>query len=685
MRLNISEFAALSKTVNNVRKLVKNATVTIDYNWVNGETKYYSKFSDLSFSSIDKAWEYLKIPNDQTSYIELGGLVMGTANPDHNSVAVEALSASPVIDAVVTHQNKLRFVPVSTPTDVRPQIIATPPPEFLEAGHTYRILSRTSVTTSKHIICTIAREDEPIYNYLDQYFFVHFVGKKSGDKPVRTVVSDQYDIHTAHIFCMLTLQPTLTELLRDECFIDSHTADILRLKMLKKLDTEAKERYASYSQLIDADYQKNTTLIAVNKLVSGEIEKTSLNNIVFTKDSASYENNVTVKYDGLMRMLSSSMNFNNEYDIYAVIQLLATQLQEKVNDAVIIDEEGVYRNIDEEGAYSEKLEINGIPISVSKHGSGERKINGIRINTDELAQVISRASCYRDADNYRKFVKSISKLSIQWHDIIANGLGMKIHSTITQEEYNTAAASKSAPVLRFVITKDRGICLKVDENRLVKVKMRKLISKIRTLNKQTNNVYNRRAWPLVTRSYRWCAQEVVKALIECTTFEEIVKHPETGQEQTQSVCHITKEDVAKLLETANAAKLEAIAKSREFMQMAVRLSKAEEIDFQGKKAYKVKGSLRTYAVVIDTAKVYDFDTKQYRCIVNDKHYAGAGYDDIAARLLALKNDSMMQTAITTLKGHANPAAEHVHDNQPGHIPDREASVSMQNVIDQAFQ
>jgi hypothetical protein len=72
--------------------------------------------------------------------------------------------------------------------------------------------------------------------------------------------------------------------------------------------------------------------------------------------------------------------------------------------------------------------------------------------------------------------------------------------------------------------------------------------------------------------------------------------------------------------------------------------------------------------VLENAKVYDLDTKKYRCIVNDHHYQGVGYDDIAARLYALRNDAISQKHIGTLKGEAQPQAENAH---AGQLPDRD--------------
>jgi negative regulator of replication initiation len=103
----------------------------------------------------------------------------------------------------------------------------------------------------------------------------------------------------------------------------------------------------------------------------------------------------------------------------------------------------------------------------------------------------------------------------------------------------------------------------------------------------------------------------------------------------------------------------------------------------GKPAYKVTGKLRTYAIIIQSAKVYDFDSKQYRCIVNSSHYQGAGYDDIATRLLALKNDSVTQDSIGTLRGAAQPQYDRLGDNANDSERDSVAD-TIERVISKAF-
>jgi hypothetical protein len=198
-----------------------------------------------------------------------------------------------------------------------------------------------------------------------------------------------------------------------------------------------------------------------------------------------------------------------------------------------------------------------------------------------------------------------------------------------------------------------------------------LIGKVRAINKRTTGkrFYIENTYVVKYRNAEWAREQLVTALVECCSFKTKVKETfvdEAGTEQTKTSENvsvlITKEDVVALLGQVNERKKAALKRSEEFLETAVKITGAEKITFMDKPAYKVKGTLREYAVVIANAKVYDYETKQYRCIVNSHHYSGTGFDDIAARLLALKNDSVLQDNIGTLRGAAQPQAEHVHDD-----------------------
>jgi hypothetical protein len=582
----------------------------------------------------------------------------------------------------------VKLIPEETLVMFRPHIIKRSPLEITEGDYTYRILTSQDDRNYTPRIRVIARNDEPLYDYLDKGFFLMTIQKEkdNGLKEPTFVVSDSYDVNTAHVFMMCKIQHNLTDLLKDGCFISKYEAELTKLKMLKKLTPEAKQLYLKNVKAVDEDYRKNTTLVVVGKLMSGEIERTTIRDITFSKTLAKYEN-TEIEADDLLALLSEKLDFNGEFDIYAVIQNYANHIQGRLCSKIWHDHE---LNDIEQGNNELKkkalpsFKINDITITASVGYKGQRYLNDIRINMDEVAQAIYRASCYRSAEDYDLFLKSISRMSIKRHDIIANGLQVKIHAGMTNDEYRNEIPGVNAPALKFVIDKDdKRIKLYIDAERQVAVNLGDLIKKVKTINTRTNNRgytaagYN--YWK--NRDHLWAAEQLAQALIETTTFT-VNTTKEDGTVEEKKTVLISKEDVTKLLQVVEEQSKAKIERSKQFLDTAVKLTGAEQIEFMGQKAYKVRGSLREYAVVVSNAKVYDYETKQYRCIVNDRHYKGAGYDDIASRLLALKNDSVMQDQIGTLRGMAQPNAENVHND---YRPERDVEEVLTPLVDKVFE
>jgi hypothetical protein len=448
------------------------------------------------------------------------------------------------------------------------------------------------------------------------------------------------------------MDPKLTSFLKGGCFIHSNEAQMVRLKMEKRLSARHKVKYDELRAYIEKDYQNNTSLIVINKLMTGEIEKTSINNITLTKTSATYEN-LSLEAPDLLDVIYNKINFGGEFDIYSIIEAYSENTKEQVDEKEVA-----------EGTYEfPEIKINGFAVNICKTHAGVRKINGKRINAAEVGKVLYRASCHHSLAEYNLFVARISKMSIRWHDAIANGLPVKMHSVITRQEYSVDEPSSTAPAVKFWIDPAaRCIKIRVEGDDGGRVSLGKLISRIDTINRKTNDRWSNSAGK--SRSWRWAREELAKAIKDCCTHTTVTKN-EDGTTNTITTTSVTAEDIKKIIDIADEAKREAIERSKEFLNSAVKVTGAEQIEFLGKKAFKVQGSLRTYAIVVENAKVYDFDTKQYRCIVNDGHFRGVGYDDIAARLYVLKNDSVMQKKIGTLQGGAQPQYENVHnDYQP---------------------
>jgi len=719
MNFNLPTFKKITKEFAEAAKHVKSADVLLEVNrryngWATpaaaAEEEYTLALMDLRFKNIDAMYRYCKhksIPLDGLNCETSASFVLSICSqtvPERNLYQISSEDAKEF--------KSLKLLPDNTPLEHRPVLIKRTPSETTVGNYTYRFLTGSKNSWNSNIDI-IGRNDEPLYDYLDKGFYVKsLVIIKGTTKTNRVIVSDVYDVNTAHVFAMCSIHPILADMLRQGHFISSYDAEMLRLKMLKKMPEGKKKDYLKVAAAIDTDYRNNTTLIVVGKLIAGEVDKTTINNITFTKNSATYEN-VSIEAEGLLDLVycSTAFNFNSEFDIYTIVDLYGKHIRSTlVNDDVpqeakaegglILDEhvaelENLIDEEDEDNTKKKKLatfKVNGIEITPSISSTGQRYLNDVRINKEEIDQAIYRASCHKDAKNYKLFLKSVSRMSIKYHDIIANGLKVKIHEEMSRDEFTSSEPGPAAPALKFhVDPEDKYIKISVTDDRGVRVSLGRLIAKIRNINKKTNNklYYEKHNYRGKYRNHEWAREMLITALVESCTFKTKVSETVVDAEGNEQVktsertdVLITRDDIIALIGVVNERKKAALERSKQFLATAVKITGAEKISFMDKAAYKVKGSLREYAVVIETAKVYDYETKQYRCIVNSQHYAGTGYDDIAARLLALKNDSMMQHEIGTLAGAANPAAEHVHND---YAPLREVGDFEANAYDKAIE
>ncbi len=694
MRISFEKFRDTVSQFNKIKNHVTGGEVDISISY-----EGYKQFATLSYTSLFFA-----------SIKDINGFLKNANVPIHNIKinfskcrflkGVEAdikqnIHITDITPKTGKETKSLKLVPEEVPSKFRPKVIETEPIEIQEGDNTYRILNTflDGYRTGGAFIGIAASQEDKIYDYLDKSFFIMEINDSSlssENTGSSWIISNQYDLNTAHVFMMCKMQPSLRTFLQDEIFINSNDAEMLRIKMERKLSNENKTLYRQYADFIDNDYKKNTTLVVINKILFNEVNRSTINEITFTKNAATYEN-ISIEADELLSLLYSKLDFNGEFDIYTVCELYGNHVESLLTptaskEETAEDEENPNQEVEDTKSKRTEVcsfKINNIPIVASISETRQRFINNIRINKTEIAKVIHRASCHKDLESYNGFLKTVSRMSIKWHDIIANGLQVKMHSDMTREEYADPNPSPAAPALHFRIDKTENcIKLKISEERGVKIAFGKLVAKVGALNRKVNDrssyttggLY--RHW--IRKNSSWALGEMVDILIECATFKTKRKQ-EDGTTVEEKQVGITKEDIVTLLKQADASKKEALKRSKEFLETAMRMTKAEYVDFKGKQAIKVQGNLRTYAVVIANAKVYDYETKQYRCIVNSSHYKGVGYDDIAARLLALKNDSVLQNTISTLQGQAQPQYENAHAD---YAPLRENMETIEPLINQ---
>jgi hypothetical protein len=662
------DFKLIAKHFLELSKYFKDGVVSIDAVYDKSWQSYTKcSYSCLTFPNLEDLHNFSK-----TDIIYLQGLRISKNVAALDRISLARTTLTNITAGSIQSFRSVKTVPGDTPQDYRPNLIEEDPLEFTVEDRTYRVLIDGS-QRGNQFITLIANDQDPIYDYLDKGYFFMTLPKSSpfsGDSLDR-LVSDCYDVNTAHIFALCRIQPDLVELLKNRCFISSRDAEITRLRMLKKLDKDNQASYKEAAMAIDNDYRKNSTAVVVGKLLNKQIEKTTINNILFESNAASYER-IRVDMSGLTEVMHKKLNFNQEFDIYTVCNLAATHASELLEQQVMGDAA--------EQVSIPEFSINNIPILLTRSAKGQRYINSVRINKEEIAMAVNRASCFHDANEYKLFLKAISKVSIKFHDVLVNGMRFKINKQST-EQYHEEVPGPTCPALKFMIdSTEKCVKLKIDDNRAVRLHFGRFIKRAETINKKTDGRWYRgcqnNGWRGGYRTDMWCTEQLIELLLDVCTYEKEVV-AEDGTTSLSKHVTITKEDIVKLLSVVADQTKAALEKSKLFLENAVKLTKAEPVHFKGVEAYKVTGTLRTYVVVKSNAKVYDYDTGQYRCVVNDRHYKGVGYDDIAARLLALRNDSVMQAQITTLQGAAQPQYENSHRYEP----ERDVSEKISSMVD----
>jgi hypothetical protein len=243
--------------------------------------------------------------------------------------------------------------------------------------------------------------------------------------------------------------------------------------------------------------------------------------------------------------------------------------------------------------------------------------------------------------------------------------------TLSHEDYRKPEAPPFAPKIRFK-KDDSKYRLVISPTESVPVKLNTCISKLMQINRATNGGWTRRSG---RRDYASARRQVVQALIASCTFDElqniaanepvfaydaegkpVLNADGTHSTVLQSVTHerkvtrqyLTVEQASFICKEAEEFQKKAAEKSKIFLETAVKVTNAVKTTLDSQDGYLVQGKTKRYFVNEKTNAVHNYDTKAYVCIVEQGHQIQLGYDALAARLYALKNDSVMTQKIVTL-------------------------------------
>jgi hypothetical protein len=538
-------------------------------------------------------------------------------------------------------------------------MIASPPLEQTEEEVTYRYIG----DNNSCMFC-IPHTHE-LYNYLDQGSFFCKVTRNSKEK---IIITSEMTVDTYLCFYMAYLQPDLIKHFQNECYVNPALAKVLRIKMEKEYvpPNTYYHRQGDYGYVKDAvfkEYEKTVSAGLFEKLSKGQIPSGSFNNIKLTKTSADYEG-INIVAPDLLAQLMSVMVFDDRTDIYGLIRTyIQTKLAKLENmefTAPATPAEGEAATEKEEQVFTTEFNINGIDIKVKRTNLNTRRyVNDVAINKEEVDPVCYRASCFDNQEIFDRFLTSVRAMSLKWHDAIANGVGVKIHDTMSHEEYSRPEAPLAAPKLKFRKKEDE-VHLVIDGEKSVPIKFTTFLAKVATLNRKTTNSYQYDGY--LARNAAWCRRELIALLKECCTFEEKTLVTELkdkkqvpvlvdGKKQytKKQVCKLSDKDAEFIEKMAREYHTKALEKSKLFLEKAVKDTGAKLERWNGEDHYIVEGKMRKYAVKVTTNQVFNYDTKQYICIVEPGHQVSVGGDATACRLYALKNDQANVAKIGTLR------------------------------------
>jgi len=435
-----------------------------------------------------------------------------------------------------------------------------------------------------------------MYNYIDEgrplflnYDYDHRYTWLAFDivsiEDLKNTISNYYAYYKAN-------QNTLSNLNR---YVDNDT--VLSAKNKYLLMEAKRKREEELAKIKNKKYEE-----AINNLEKKPFEK---NGITFTKYTMNYENILVdtnkifdfsvylnqksvdelVDFNTLLNIVLKSISYkfiyNSRWNMPSSIRYNADYLLE----AVEIRKPTIFT-------------IDGKKISIS-YDENKYYVNDIRINKNEIAEVLTHILCYNSIEDFNKFLKSVSSCSLKFHKAISNGIKHTIHiGELTTVE------------LKMVREKSRNYLI------LGKKKL-----KINDTNRLINwNNYDYKSF--------------IETLINSVDIDF--------------------KDIKKLLKEGIERYNKALEKSKKLLEDTMKMLKVEKKVIDGKEGYVIQGKSGNEYLVEDKNNNYPVwknnnGSLSYVCIVDKSSKNQMGKDGLVSRLYALKNDILIAQDVTTLK------------------------------------
>ncbi len=535
-------------------------------------------------------------------------------------------------------------------------VLTEAPIERRLGDHTYRIsCTNGDYYNSEIVYC--ANELNAFYNYIDKGHILVTVASK--EVPEACIfVTDSLTLDMNYLIGAFTVYPAcVKDLIQNKAFIPSKDLRIRLLKAEKNIPPKYQADYQKIKAAILTDFEKNTQSLMINKLSRKETPYVDLNNIRITTTKAEYKaGNVSIEADNLAEVVFASLNPNEEWDIFTLINIYTDWVESQFKVLALNENGSGFKT-----KKTFKFKINDIPLKVECFTDNTRRaVNDHLINVEELSKVMRRASCYLDEEgqdnkkDFENFVKEVSRISLKSRDILANGLPVKTLFLESDKNGYGKEATNKHPKLRFTRKEKSGFHLVIthpgkekdgSDKKVVERKLGKFVqfcNKVNNINKHSYlSYYGYGASNEWVQTHEGGYERKDGAVNSCAkAILDILD---------QYVEGLTEEDKKVLVGSINKELSEAEKRSEQLLAEAVKDVGAKKSEKNGKPGYIIPGKLRNYFVEQDSLRVYDHDNGTYICVVNGRGDQGVGRDSLVARLYALHNDHMVTKQVGTLK------------------------------------
>ncbi len=506
---------------------------------------------------------------------------------------------------------------------------------------------RTYRTLSNGVnVLLCVNEQDPIYVAVDKGHILISNNTNNGFSLITNLLTLDVNI----IIMALHLVPNLATLIPNK-FINGNNTKLLMMQLEKAMPAKLQANYREYKQLLTRNFEQYSQKMMVNQLKNSEVGSVTINDIKFTHTKAEY-NEISIEAPELAKKVFAVVNPTEHFDIYRIISQYCTLVEKDFEVLATVEKAGVTAFSE---AKSFKLKINGIPLEVSVTTENTRRyINGQLIKKDELLKTLFRASCYQDAKQFNNFLGEVSHMSLQVRDVLANGLPVKVtfdpHTHLrgyTPEAF--VEELKKFPRLKFEKSEGKFYFIVDKETKAHVSKFVELINKIEQVNFLTND-----GWVSgyyggdKKRDGAWCTDQVRQLLIQYTV-PTVKKTKDPVVQVVNQASPLTAAMLDKVFAAMESDRQKAIKRSEELLNDIIKDTGAKVTRYKDIEGYEVTGTLRKYFVQKGTNTVYNAETGRSICIVDNQHNVGVGFDATAARLLALKNDSVSINKIGTLR------------------------------------